>query len=36
VLFGNPFSGDLHVEAEPFQTDLEIFERMKALDGATR
>ena len=36
VLFGNPFSGDLHVETEPFQTDLEIFERLKALDGATR
>ena len=36
VLFGNPFSGDLHVEAEPFQTDLQIFERLKALDGATR
>jgi hypothetical protein len=34
ILFGNPFSGDLHVEAEPFQTDLEIFKRMNAINGS--
>ena len=27
VAFSSPFSGDLHVEPEPFRTDLEIFER---------
>jgi hypothetical protein len=32
VLFSNPFSGDLHVEPEPFQTDLSIFERFGAVE----
>ena len=33
ILFANPFSGDLHVESEPFQTDLKLFERMNASMG---
>jgi hypothetical protein len=32
VLFSNPFSGDLHVEPEPFQRDLGIFERFGAVE----
>jgi hypothetical protein len=34
ILFGNPFSGDLHVESEPFQTDLEISERINIANGS--